>query len=87
MSAGLRIHHYEARGGTIIACQVSTSNLSEIADWTGGTRHPHTREHPSSVSLPHSNVAAAATDWIVRYPDGRFTVLSDLAFHDRYQRS
>jgi hypothetical protein len=87
MESSLRIHRYEARGGNIVASQVSTSNLGLIADWTGGTAHPHTREHERSVSVPFKAGEAFPTDWVIRYPDGRFLVLPDDKFHDRYQRS
>lgn len=87
MTSTLRIHRYEARGGNVVASQVSASNIDEIATWTGGTAHPHTREHGRSVSVPRAAGEAFPTDWVVRYPDGRFDVLEDAPFHDRYQRS
>lgn len=83
----LTVNRYERRGGNIIATQVSTSNYAEIATWTGGTTHPHTRTHATSVSVPGLVRPVFAGEWVVRFPDGRFKVLDDLDFHDRYQRS
>jgi hypothetical protein len=85
MSQPLTIHRYETRGGTIVAVQVSTSNVGAIAEWTGGATHRHTREHDYSVSV--GSEVALPGDWVVRYPDGRFVVLSDADFNDRYQRT
>jgi hypothetical protein len=87
MSGSLTIHRYECKGGSIVATQVTASNFAEIADWTGGATHPHTRAHVTSVSIPPYASLAIATDWVVRMPDGRFVVLTDMDFNDRYQRA
>jgi hypothetical protein len=87
MSASLTVHRYECKGGSIIAVQVTTSNFADIAAWTGGTTHPHTRAHVTSVSVPPHETLAIAGDWVLRMPDGRFVILNDVDFHDRYQRA
>ena len=84
----LPLHYFETRRGFVTAVQVTATNLPELADWTGGTLHHHSRRWDDSIDVPAvSGFHARVGDWIVRYPEGRFERMSDDTFNDRYQRS
>lgn len=77
---------YESTNRTVEAARLSEFNFLDLAVWCGATINfgENTFQIPRTAEFVTDMEDVHVGDWIVRHPDGSFTVSTDEEFQAKY---
>lgn len=83
--AGMSVGRYEPKDRTVEAIQWLGEENCEVVFAFLGLEHPDDETDHDEIILPGTGYSVSASNWIVKWTNGRFGVLHDKTFRRMYE--